>query len=305
MPLGRMSIKALAGAGAVALASVALVAPGTATAAKENIMSATPCAEMGRNVNMLGVPTPTCTELYTYGDTSIALPQDGPRIVYGTVNMTSASVAPKTFTSQNGVTYDLNPTDGKRWLAVGPNKAAQTIVRAEIVNKRIGNTMPFLFITDDAVTDRFSGKTFVGNTTNAKGSKSPISIWTRIDWSSGSSANGGLRGNITNYKRNVVEAGQCKPAMTKKHTSMVKERFGQQGALNMVWAPGVVKGQDSLLVISTQTVAKYGRPAPTALQLADSLWKPGALNFTLLNSDKGLAKINVKDIRNSSAVRYC
>ena len=93
--------------------------------------------------------------------------------------------------------------------------------------------------------------------------------------------------------------------MTKQHTSMVKERFGQQGALNMVWAPGVVKGQDSLLVISTQTVAKYARPAPTALQLADSLWKPGALNFRLTSSDKGLSEIDVKDIRNSSAVRYC
>ena len=80
-----------------------------------------------------------------------------------------------------------------------------------------------------AITDRFAGKTFIGKTNNDKSSKNTISIWTRIDWAQGLSSDGGLRGVIANYKQNIVEAGQCKPAMTKQHADLVKQRFGQKG----------------------------------------------------------------------------
>ena len=206
----------LTGAGLAAAGLVLALVPALPAAA-----DVTHCARMGSNVTILNTATPTCTLLYTSGGSSIVLPADSPRIVYGVVNMTG-STAPTTFTDRNGKVSPLNPTEGRRWLSVGSTKAAQTIVKAEIVNNRIGKTFPQLFITDYAITDRFAGKSFIGNTNNAKSSKNAISIWTLIDWAPGLSSNGGLRGVIANYKQNVREAGQCKPAMTKQHADLVK-----------------------------------------------------------------------------------
>lgn len=290
----------LAGAGLAAAGLVLALVPALPATA-----DVSPCARMGGNVTILNTPTPTCTLLYTSGRSSIVLPPNGPRILYGVVNM-RGSAAPSTFTDQNGRTYAINPTEGKRWLSVGPTKAAQTIVRAEIVNNRIGKTFPYLFITDDAITDRFAGKSFIGKTNNAKGSKNQISIWTRIDWAPGLSDNGGLRGVIANYKQNVLEAGQCKPAMTKQHADLVKQRFGQKGKLEMGWNPGLSKDQGgSSLTMRTETNALFTRPAPTALELTQRVWKPGKINFTLASSDAGLMKILVNDVRAGSAVTKC
>lgn len=289
-----------AGAGLAAAGLVLALVPALPAAA-----DVSPCAQMGGNVTILNTPTPTCTLLYTSGASSIVLPADGPRLIYGVVNMTGSSV-PTTFTDRNGKVYALNPTEGKRWLSVGSTKAAQTIVRAEIVNNRIGKTFPQLFITDDAITDRFSGKTFIAKTNNAKGSKNAISIWTRIDWAPGLSDNGGLRGVIANYKQNVLEAGQCKPAMTKQHADMVKQRFGQKGKLELSWNPGLSKSDGgSSLIMDTETTAEFARPAPTALELTQRVWKPGKINFTLVGSDSGLMKILVNDVRGGSAVTKC
>lgn len=264
-----------------------------------------PCAQMGGNVTILNTPTPTCTLLYTSGGASILLPPNAAKILYGVVNMTG-STAPTTFTDQNGKVYQLNPKEGKRWLSVGPTKAAQTIVKAEIVNNKIGKTFPYLFITDDAITDRFAGKSFIGKTNNAKSSKNYISIWTRIDWAPGLSDNGGLRGVIANYKQNILEAGQCKPAMTKQHADMVKQRFGQKGKLELSWNPGLSKSQGgSSLILGTETKSVFARPAPTALELTQRVWKPGKINFTLVGSDTGLMKILVNDVRAGSKVTKC
>ena len=290
----------LTGAGLAAAGLVLALVPALPAAA-----DVTPCARMGGNVTILNTPTPTCTLLYTSGSSSIVLPPDAPRIVYGVVNMTGSSV-PTTFTDRSGKVYPLNPTEGRRWLSVGATKAAQTIVKAEIVNNRIGKTFPQLFITDDAITDRFAGKSFIGKTNNAKGSKNTISIWTRIDWAPGLSDNGGLRGVIANYKQNVLEAGQCKPAMTKQHADLVKQRFGQKGKLEMGWNPGLSKSQGgSSLTMRTETNALFTRPAPTALELTQRVWKPGKINFTLASSDAGLMKILVNDVRAGSAVTKC
>lgn len=290
----------IAGAGIAAAGLVLALVPATAATADTQ-----PCAQMGSNVTILGTPTPTCTLLYTSGGKSIILPPNAPRILYGVVNMTGSSV-PTTFTDQTGKSYTLNPTEGKRWLSVGPTKAAQTIVKAEIVNNKIGKTFPYLFITDDAITDRFAGKTFIGKTNNAKSSKSPISIWTRIDWATGLSDNGGLRGVISNYKQNVEEAGQCKPAMVKQHTDMVKQRFGQKGKLELGWNPGLSKSQGgSSLTLRTEAGALFTHPAPTALELTQRVWKPGKINFTLSSSDAGLMKILVNDVRAGSPVKKC
>ena len=290
------------------LAAAATAAAGLALAVLPALPAAAdpvPCAQMGQNVTILNTSTPTCTLLYTSGPASILLPNDGPRLVYGVVNMTSQGVVPKTLTTQSGKQYALNPTEGKRWLSVGPTKASQTIVRAEIVNGKIGKTFPYLFITDDAITDRFAGKSFIGKTNNAKGSKNVISIWTRIDWAAGLSDNGGLRGVIANYKQNVIDAGQCKAAMVKQHIDMVKQRFGQKGKLEMSWNPGQYQGQDSLLVLTTETKSVFARPAPTALLLTQKVWKPGKLNFTLAGGDTGLAKILVNNIQGGSPVQKC
>jgi len=291
----------LAGAGAAAAGLVLALVPALPAAA----LDPQPCAQMGSNITILNTPTPTCTLLYTSGGSSIDLPSNTPRILYGVVNMAGSAV-PTTFTDQNGKVYALNPTEGKRWLSVGPTKAAQMIVRAEIVNNRIGKTFPYLFITDDAITDRFSGKSFIGKTNNAKSSKTKISIWTRIDWASGLSDNGGLRGVISNYKQNIEEAGQCKPAMTKQHADMVKQRFGQKGKLELSWNPGLSKSQGgSSLVLGTQTSAVFTHPAPTTLELTQRVWRPGKINFTLVGSDAGLMKIVVNDIRGGSPVKKC
>jgi hypothetical protein len=291
----------LAGAGLAAAGLVLALVPALPATAADPV----PCAQMGNNVTILNTPTPTCTLLYTSGPASILLPDNTARIIYGVVNMVRPGVAPTTLTDQNGQTYALNPTEGKRWLSVGPTKAAQTIVRAEIVNKKIGKTFPYLYITDDAITDRFAGKTFIGKTNNDKSSGQKISIWTRIDWAQGLSDNGGLRGVIANYKQNVEEAGECKPAMVKQHTEMVKARFGDKGKLELSWNPGIYKGDDALLVLQTETSSTFARPAPTALLLTQKVWKPGKINFTLVNSNKGLAKIYVYDIRGGSAVKKC
>lgn len=294
----------LAAGAALTLMAGFVAAPSAAQAAPETLgMGA--CAQMGGNVTILGERTSTCTLLYTSGSASVLLPQDTPRIKYGVVQMVSPGVAPTTFTDRNGVSYPLNPTEGKRWLSVGPRVAAQTIVAAEIVNKRIGKTFPFLFITDDAITDRFAGKTFFSRTSNAPGSKSPISIWTRIDWSPGMSQNGGLHGVIANYKINVLDTGQCRPAMLKQHTDMVKQRFGKNGKVELSWNPGLYKGADSRLVLSTQTSATFSHPAPTALLLTQKVWKPGKIFFTLDQSDTGLAKIRVESITGGSVVKRC
>jgi hypothetical protein len=291
----------LAGAGLAAVGLVLAVIPAGPAAAADPV----PCARMGSNVTILNTATPTCVGLYTSGSASILLPDNTPKIIYGVVNMTGSSTPPTTFTDQNGVNYPINPTEGKRWLSVGPTKAAQTIVRAEIVNKKIGKTFPYLFITDDAITDRFAGKTFIGKTNNDKSSKNQISIWTRIDWAQGLSSDGGLKGVIANYKQNVIDAGQCKPAMTKQHADMVKQRFGQKGKLNMVWNPGLSKGADSFIGIRTEESALFTNPAPTALVLTQKVWKPGKINFTLASSNSGLMKIVVNDIRGGSAVQKC
>ena len=290
----------LTGAGLAAAGLVLALVPALPAAA-----DVTPCARMGSNVTILNTATPTCTLLYTSGGSSIVLPADSPRIVYGVVNM-PGSTAPTTFTDRKGKVYPLNPTEGRRWLSVGSTKAAQTIVKAEIVNNRIGKTFPQLFITDDAITDRFAGKSFIGKTNNAKSSKNAISIWTRIDWAPGLSSNGGLRGVIANYKQNVREAGHCKPAMTKKHADLVKERFGQKGKLEMGLNPGLSKSQGgSSLTMRTEKNALFTRPAPTALELTQRVWKPGKINFTLASSDAGLMKILVNDVRAGSAVTKC
>lgn len=291
----------LTGAGLAAAGLVLALVPALPATAADPV----PCAQMGNNVTILNTPTPTCTLLYTSGSSSIVLPDNTPRIIYGVVNMVRPGVAPTTLTDQNGQTYALNPTEGKRWLSVGPTKAAQTIVKAEIVNKKIGKTFPYLFITDDAITDRFAGKTFIGKTNNDKSSGQKISIWTRIDWASGLSDNGGLRGVIANYKQNVLDSGQCKPAMVKQHIEMVKQRFGQKGKLELSWNPGIYQGDDALLVLQTETSSTFARPAPTALLLTQKVWKPGKINFTLVNSNKGLAKIYVYDIRAGSPVQKC
>jgi hypothetical protein len=289
-----------AGAGLAAAGLVLALVPALPAAA-----DVSPCAQMGGNVTILNTPTPTCTLLYTTGASSIVLPADGPRLIYGVVNMTGSS-APTTFTDRKGKVYPLNPTEGRRWLSVGATKAAQTIVRAEIVNNRIGKTFPQLFITDDAITDRFAGKSFIAKTNNAKGSKNAISIWTRIDWAPGLSDNGGLRGVIANYKQNVLEAGQCKPAMTKQHADMVKQRFGKKGKLELSWNPGLSKSDGgSSLIMDTETTSEFARPAPTALELTQRVWKPGKINFTLVGSDSGLMKILVNDVRGGSAVTKC
>jgi hypothetical protein len=291
----------LTGAGLAAAGLALALVPALPAAAADPV----PCARMGGTVTILNTPTPTCTLLYTSGAASILLPANAPRILYGVVNMTGSSTPPTTFTDQNGKTYPLNPTEGRRWLSVGPTKAAQTIVKAEIVNNKIGKTFPYVFITDDAITDRFAGKTFIGKTNNDKSSKNTISIWTRIDWAQGLSSDGGLRGVIANYKQNIVEAGQCKPAMTKQHADLVKQRFGQKGKLNMVWNPGLSKGADSYIGIRTEQRALFTNPAPTALVLTQKVWKPGKINFTLASSNSGLMKIVVNDIRGGSAVQRC
>ena len=299
----KKSITLASAAAAVAGLTLALVPALPAAAADPQ-----PCANMGGNVTILNTATPTCTLLYTSGSASILLPADTPRVVYGVVNMVSPGVAPKTLTTQEGKTMDLNPTEGKRWLSVGPTRASQIIVEAVIVNNKIGKTYPYLFITDDAITDRFSGQTFIGKTNNAAGSKDKISIWTRIDWAGGLADNGGLRGTITNYKQNVLEQGECKPAMVKQHKDMVLQRFGQKGKLDMLWQPGIYQGQDSLLSIKTETSAVFTRPAPTALLLTQKLWKPitkGKINFTLAGSNAGLSKIFIYTIRSSSAAKTC
>ena len=290
----------LAGAATAATGPILALVPTTAATAETQ-----PCARLGGTVSIIGVATPTCLGLYTSGGSAIVLPANTPRIIYGVVNVTRQGVTPSTLTDQTGKDYAINPTEGKRWQSVSPGKAAQTIVKAEIVNGRIGKTFPYVFITDDAITDRFAGKTFISKTNNAKGSKSPISIWTRIDWTPGLSADGGLRGVIANYKQNVLEAGQCKPAMTKQHTDMVKQRFGQKGKLDLEWNPGTTKGNDALLVLNTETSAVYTHPAPTALTLVSKVWKPGKINFTLVNSDAGLSKIIVNNIRGGSAITKC
>jgi hypothetical protein len=291
----------LTGAGLAAAGLALALIPALPAAAADPV----PCAQMGSNVTILDTPTPSCILLYTAGKASILLPPNTPRIIYGVVNVISSGVTPSTLTDQTGRTYAINPTEGKRWQSVSPGKAAQTIVKAEIVNGRIGKTFPYLFITDDAITDRFAGKSFIGKTNNAKGSKSPISIWTRIDWASGLSADGGLNGVIANYKQNVIDAGQCKPAMVKQHIDMVKARFGQKGKLNLDWNPGTTKGNDALLVLKTETSSVFTHPAPTALALVQKVWKPGKINFTLAGSDAGLMKIVVNDIRGGSTVTKC
>jgi len=296
-------LKTLVAVGSGTALTAALIAAAAAGPAQAAITpNPKPCAQMGGNVTILNTATPTCTLLYTSGGSSIKLPDPKPRIIYGVVNMVSAGVAPKTLTTPTGKTYQLNPTEGKRWLSVGPTRAAQTIVAGEIVNGRIGKTFPYLFITDDAITDRFAGKTFIGKTTNSKKS---IKIWTRIDWSGGLSNDGGLGGKITNYKNNILNDGQCKPAMVKQHIEMVKDRFGDKGKVALSWKPGLYKGQDSILVLKTQTKASYSHSAPTALELAQRVWKPGKINFTLRNSDAGLAKIYVSSIQGGSTAKKC
>ena len=140
----------LAGAGAAATGLIT-----STLVAVPAVAADPPCAQMGGTVTILEQSTPTCVELYTSGPSSIRLPADAPRIIYGVVNMVSPGVAPTTVTGQNGQTYALNPNEGNRWLSVGSRVASQTIVKAEIVNNRIGKTFPYLYITDDAITDRF------------------------------------------------------------------------------------------------------------------------------------------------------
>jgi hypothetical protein len=263
------------------------------------------CARMGSNVTILGISTPSCVDLYTSGSSSVVLPANTPRIIYGVINMTSPGVAPSTFTDQTGRTFAVNPVEGQRWLTAGPSVAARTIVKGEIVNNRIGRTFPYLFITDDAITDRFAGKSFIGRTKNSAGSKKELSLWTRIDWAEGLSADGGLKGAIANYKRNIVETGQCKPSLVSQQQVKVKERFGSKGRVKLDWKPGVYQGQDSFLLLKTQTGAVFTHPAPTALKLARKVWRPSSLGFSLSGSKAGLSRLSVNDIRRAGTVKSC
>lgn len=264
-----------------------------------------PCAQMGGSITILNQSTPTCVGLFTSGASSIVLPPNGPRIVYGVVNMTQSGVAPTTVTDQSGRMIPINPTEGRRWLTVGPAIASQTIVKAEIVNNRIGKTFPYLYVTDDAITDRFAGKTFIGRTKNSPSAKKPLSIWTRIDWASGASVDGGLKGRIVNYRRNVVDAGQCKPSMVSKNPDRVKQRFGRKGKVSLKWNAGLAQGDGSYLILKTEVAWVFTHRIPTALQLTRKVWKPGKLTFTLAGSSSGLTKMGINDIRKGSAVKEC
>ena len=264
-----------------------------------------PCAQMGKSITILNEATPTCLGFYTSGSSSIVLPSNAPRIVYGVVNMIAPGVAPTTVTDQNGTMYSLNPTEGKRWLAVGPQIASQTIVKAEIVNNRIGRTFPYLYITDDAVTDRFESKSFIGRTKNSSSAKKPLSIWMRMDWASGVSADGGLKGTIVNYKRNITDAGQCKPSMVSKNPDRVKQRFGSKGKVQMKWNAGLAQGDGSYLILKTETAWVFTHKVPTALQFTRKVWKPTKLFFTLSGSQSGLTTVGINDIRKASKVKEC
>lgn len=290
----------LAGAGVAATGLVtSMFVAGPALAADQ------PCEEMGGRITILNQSTPVCEGLYTSGSSSIVVPADAPRIIYGVVNMVSPGVAPTTVTGRDGATYDLNPTEGNRWLSVGPRIASQTIVRAEIVNNRIGKTFPYLYIADDAITGRFTGKSFIGRTKNGDTAKKPLSIWTRIDWAKGTSNDGSLRGAIVNYRQNVKDAGQCKPAMVPVNPDRVKQRFGKGGKVTLSWNAGLRQGQDSLLVLTTQTSSRFTHPVPTALKLTQSVWKPGKIFFKLSGSTSGLISVGINDIRKESNVKEC
>lgn len=290
----------LAGAGAAATGLIT-----STLVAVPAVAADPPCAQMGGTVTILEQSTPTCVELYTSGPSSIRLPADAPRIIYGVVNMVSPGVAPTTVTGQNGQTYALNPNEGNRWLSVGSRVASQTIVKAEIVNNRIGKTFPYLYITDDAITDRFAGKSFIGRAKNGSKAKKPLSIWTRIDWASSRSIDGGLRGAMVNYRINVVDAGQCKPAMVPVNPDRVKQRFGKGGKVKLIWNAGLRQGQDSLLVMTTQTNWRFTHPVPTALKLTQKVWKPGKLFFRLSGSDGGIISVGINDVRKGSKVKEC
>jgi hypothetical protein len=288
----------LAGAGAAATGLVSsMLVVGPAVAADQ------PCAEMGDRISILNESTPTCVMLYTSGSSSIVVPADGPRIIYGVVNMPPSGGAPTTFTGRNGVTYQLNDRQSQRWDSVSVRTGSQTIVRAEIVNGKIGQAIPYLYIADDAITDRFEKKSFIGRAKNGEKAKKPLSIWTRIDWASGTSSDGGLRGAMVNYRINVKDAGQCKPAMVPVNPDRVKQRFGKGGKVELVWSAG--QGANSLLVMTTQTQWRFTHPVPSALKLTQKVWKPGKLFFKLSGSDGGIISVGINDIRKESRVREC
>jgi hypothetical protein len=262
-----------------------------------------PCAQMGDRITILNQSTPTCEALYTSGSSSIIVPADGPRIIYGVVNMPPSGGAPTTFTGRNGVVYELNARQSERWDQVSVATGSQTIVRAEIVNKKIGQAIPYLYITDDAITDRFAGKSFIGRSKNGAKAKKPLSIWTRIDWAGGLSTDGGLKGAMVNYRKNIRDAGQCKPAMVPVNPDRVKERFGKGGKVELIWKAG--QGQNSQLVMTTQTQWRFSHPVPSALKLTEKVWKPGKLFFKLNGSESGIISVGINDIRKESSFKEC
>ena len=288
----------LAAAGVAAIGLVTpMLAAGPVAAADD------PCAQMGDDIVILNQSTPTCEALYTSGASSVVVPADGPRIIYGVVNMPSSGGAPTTFTGRNGVTYQLNARQSERWGAVSYGTGSQTIVRAEIVQGKIGQAVPYLYITDDAVTDRFASKSFIGRSKNGAKAKKPLSIWTRIDWAAGLSSDGGLKGSIVNYRKNIRDAGQCKPAMVPVNPDRVKERFGKGGKVELLWRSG--QGQNSFLVMTTQTEWRFTHPVPSALKLTQKVWKPGKLFFKLSGSESGIISVGINDIRKESSVKEC
>ena len=309
MTIRNVLVRAAVATGLAGALAVGLAVPSGA-AQQDTPVAAVPgwpamaCAQIGEYVPMLNHQVPTCALLWTAGRSSIVLPADTPRVKYGVLSMPGSGKAPNMFIDRTGRQYAFPATQGNRWLTIGPRKVSQTILAVELKNNQIVTSFPVLFVADDALTDRFAGKTFIGRTANVTGTAN-IKMWTRIDWQPGVSINDGLYGKITNYKQNVLDAGVCREALVKQHPDMVKSRFGQKGKIELTWRHGLYAGQASTLTIITDTTASFSHPAPSTLLLTQKLWQPGKIFFTLDQSDKGLAKIYVDDIVKASVAQKC
>lgn len=272
----RTLLGALAATAALGV-TIALIPAGAVTAASP-VTNPQACARMAGYTNVVNQPTPVCGLVYTSGSSSVVIPADAPRMVYGVVIAKASGIAPDQIVLRTGKLLALAPAEAQRWRYEPPAKVSHTIVRAEIVNNRVTKTWPYVFIGDDALVDHFGGQGFEGRVATGNKSKQ---VWTRVNWSPKGQIDGRLAGVIANYNVNIKDGGICHQAVSKQYPTDMAKTFGDGGKVKMTWVPNTFVGGESYFVITTGGT-KFVRSAPTLYKLITTIWNPaktGKWNF--------------------------
>ena len=288
--------------------TMSLIPAGVATAAPTTNPQA--CRVMSGYTTVIGEATPVCGLVWTTsGSANVRLPADKPEMVYGVILRESFGSDPKYVVTREGVRIPLQAKEAAKWRYQPSAKIAQTIVRAQVLkpnlpSKEAVKTVPYVFISDDALVDSFTGQSFTGRFATNNKSKQ---VWAKINWSPKGKVGDNLTGAIANWDINIQDGKTCREAVNKQYTNDMKKTIGGKN-VKLAWVPTTYVGGQSYFTLTTQSGTKFVRNAPSLQKLVNSTWDPfkdGKWNFKASNSPSSFNRFNVVDISPRTSTQKC